>query len=71
MFKRNLKFRFIAKVPFWKKLHLINVCCGTDLYASGYSGITSLIVYAKNNYHLNCSICFCDGITTFMFEPIS
>lgn len=70
MFKRKLKFRFTSKVSFWKKLHLIDVCRSTNLDAPGYSDIISLITYAKNKYHLNCSISFCDGITTFRFEPI-
>ena len=71
MFKQKFKFRWLTKVPFGTKLHLKYVCLNTDLYAPGYSGMISLMNYCKSKYRLNCSISFCDGLTTFRFEPIS
>lgn len=70
--KKQLKFRWLIKVPFWTRLHLMTLCY--DLLSSDdfdQIELTKLFDYFENEHNIKCSMFYCKGTTTFTFSPNS
>lgn len=68
MFKENLKFRFPKGLSLLSRMKLRKTCKKTDLDAPDYSGMISLMLFARDSFNLTFRISMFDKTTLFSFE---